>query len=561
MRRGHGDVAMRILLRPRQVQPRPVVRSIGRGSHVTFWMLFCRRGVASCVFNGALFVLASCGPHHFRDQPIAWTECRRPVRRVLAARHPSRWGLTFQRRFTGFWDRWLSLEDSAPSGDVNALDFVPDSTWFVSSVGLGRDVESYGGPYRRDRRLDVGNLDGGPSIFGPWRLVAQGSWRVMEWALVGDLLGHQFVLTRPRHGPFGSDPIRVAYPVVASRLLWAAGYWVPRTYMVFVDPGRIRGSSIVSRCPNHRPPVSLNWQPRGCRTEPDAGRMGTWLRFAGPAVAIRLQAGRALGPFALTGTRPGDPSDRLAHDQRRSLRGLRMIAAWLDLTGLDEFSGVDLIRGGLVTHFLWFVGMAGWHAGHSGVRVGRGGRGGFSPSAWRPRMRHPAFESATPQDLFWAGRILAGFDVATISRAVEACFLKQHVASRLVHRLVRRARLAARWGLSHSAPLVRFSIEERAHVRRPGQGRIVRFCFVDLWSRMGFSSTRHHYDVRIMDGRGRRVGRAQWAGKGSRVCGTLDLKGYRYSILSVARRGGPGGHVRVHVVSSGRGMRIVGIER
>jgi len=44
----------------------------------------------------------------------------------------------------------------------------------------------------------------------------------------------------------------------------------------------------------------------------------------------RLLEGKPIGGPPFTGTRPDDPNDRIPHEQRRDLRGLASIFAWLD---------------------------------------------------------------------------------------------------------------------------------------------------------------------------------------------------------------------------------------
>ena len=51
--------------------------------------------------------------------------------------------------------------------------------------------------------------------------------------------------------------------------------------------------------------------------------------------------GKGAGKFKYTGTRKGDPNDIIPHERRRELRGLRVIAAWINHADAGEKNTYD----------------------------------------------------------------------------------------------------------------------------------------------------------------------------------------------------------------------------
>src|SRR5207248_3168731 len=59
------------------------------------------------------------------------------------------------------------------------------------------------------------------------------------------------------------------------------------------------------------------------------------------AMASKFIEGRIKGPFSYSGVRQDDPNDRIPHEHRRELRGLRMIQAFLNNPDVKQLNTLD----------------------------------------------------------------------------------------------------------------------------------------------------------------------------------------------------------------------------
>jgi len=168
--------------------------------------------------------------------------------------------------------------------DVNALDEVPTSSWFDSNrLPLLDGYASRGLPAAPFEQLpaDPRRPD--------WQVIVDGNGQ--RWELVID------------------DPerpiLRTAAGAISSRLLFAFGYHAADSHIISL-PERPRALAV--RWPSARAPFS---------------KSETF----------------DLGPTASTGTRLDDPNDVVPHEERRSLRALGTVAAWI---GLDQIRADSL---------------------------------------------------------------------------------------------------------------------------------------------------------------------------------------------------------------------------
>src|SRR4030095_2825704 len=61
------------------------------------------------------------------------------------------------------------------------------------------------------------------------------------------------------------------------------------------------------------------------------------------ALASRMVEGQVVGPFSYRGTRSDDPNDTIPHENRRVLRGLRVLSAWLNHQDTRSINTMDTL--------------------------------------------------------------------------------------------------------------------------------------------------------------------------------------------------------------------------
>jgi hypothetical protein len=369
--------------------------------------------------------------------------------------------------------RWVaSLVGGPPALDVNAFGQVPDSEWFVNRIGrVGMSAAD----------LRRGAARGAGPAAGPLRIIAGKPEGVTPGVVIRDSAG---VVWYAKFDPPAYPELTSGAELVASRLLHAAGYHVPETYLVDIDLDQIVLDP-KARTPNRygRPVRLTERELRVLLTQlnPDpAGKLR--------ALFSRAVPGRHLGPFEYRGVRSSDPNDHIVHERRRSLRGLWVFSAWLNNTDtrrqntLDTFIADRSSGGhGSVRHYLIdfgdALGAAGdrekylsegyeyrvdwgqvaarfaalglrypyWNQVHRSPYRGVGIFEGqvFSPERWRPLYPNPAFSQATRHDTYWATAILARFTPELIAAAVEAGRYSEPGAADFITRVLiaRRRRL------------------------------------------------------------------------------------------------------------------------
>ena len=437
------------------------------------------------------------------------------------ATHPAR----AVRRLSGLWGG-----DHAPRAvNVNSYDEVPNSSWFTNRIGIRSmtPAEVARGP----------SGVAGPDLSGPWWVIKAKTEGVTPGFNIRDVTGQVYVL---KFDPSAFPAMSSAAGVIGGRLLHAAGYNVPYDSIVYFSRSQlVLPEGVMFRLPDgtRRPMVRADLDRVLDSVDPGGG--GT-IR----ALASRFLDGRPLGPFDFRGRRRDDPNDRVNHENRRELRGLAVVAAWIGhfdtkqnntLDMYVEEDGVRFVRHYLID-FASTLGAAadfpsprfGYEYGFDWARIARRALSvGFYEDGWR-RLQRPeglpevgyfesetydpgsfraiqpnsAFANLTAADGYWAAKIVSAFTDAQIRAAVSEGQYVDGAAEDHICRILgeRRDKTVFAW-FERVPPLDHFRAD----------GQVVRFS--DLGVVRGFydpSATRYRYRVADVTHAGTRVSESVW---------------------------------------------------
>lgn len=385
--------------------------------------------------------------------------------------------------------RYIALQMIRGSADrtwrrainANAIDEVPDSSWFTNRIGsqflsteaIQRGPDRAAGPPR-----------------GPWTAIAGKSDGVTPGLQLRDSTGQRYFV---KFDPPANPEMASGAEVISTKILYALGYHVPENYIATLRRDDISiGEGATFKGPDGRKqPLTLNDLDRVLQ---QAARR--------PDGSYRILASRALegvpvGPFKYEGTRPDDPNDIVPHEHRRELRGLRVFAAWLNHVDTKAENSMDtLITVGprtIVRHHLIDFGSTLGSAGVEAMRrrqgyeyafdkrativalaslglyvppwqrihypdwpsVGRIDAGHFRPENWKPTLPNPAFRNARPDDTFWAARRVMAFTNEAIRSIVQTAQLSDpRAAAHLANVLIGRRDAIGRTWLTAVNPVV-----------------------------------------------------------------------------------------------------------
>jgi hypothetical protein len=525
-----------------------------------------------------MVTLAGCTPPlRFSDRAILWKDPDDlPIPVPKERKQPFHWVAMRDVIFHPI-DRMTALDYGRESVNVNAVDEVPDSTWWTDRTRVPGQA--------RPRRLSPDELRRGAFGEAPRPVLPLTVTKGKEGGanlgfIVKDALGRQFAI---KIDPPGYVDLDTSTEVVVSRLAWAAGWNVPAESIVDLRPGDLLLSpkATYTSMSGHKHPL-------------DAERWRKLLARApmSPDGTIRALAsvwieGVIVGAYAFEGRRADDANDRVPHEDRRDLRGYEVFSAWVNNIDTTEANTLDSYVGkagqGHLVHYQQDVGgsfgaraaspMQYWMGSETYVSgsqilaslvtfgaVSRPWEGDamrarrarmvalypelgwyddetFDPRHWHAIFDNSAFVRATARDHYWGAKRLVTLDEPQLRAAIAEGRYPPAAADRLFTILTRRREKILRAYFSDVPPLDWFRVEKGA------------LFWDDLWIVGGLGS----------DGSADYSANGVVIPRGAARCVAVPGGGYRVVSLRV-RRGGDrhfSREVRVHLID----RRIVGVER
>ena len=508
---------------------------------------------------------------------------------------PFAWN-TVDNSFFAPVSRALAVDVIGEAANANSLDEVADSSWFTNRPMLPSEQLTMGA-CKPDDLLPASEE------------VPDGAWIIDHGKDDGSTLGFRVDIPGKGHYLLKADdlgkPERAsAASVIGAAIYYAAGFFTSCEQVVV-----IRKSQLVLR--------------PGLKTIDNAGLshpfddkaldkvLASTTQVAGKRV--RLQAskwlpGVTLGPFRYEHMREDDPNDVIPHENRRELRGSRILAAWIDHWDAREQNSMDVWLAsdpkhersspGYVRHNILDTSdtlggevdpatMAA-RLGHSyimdfadimidfvtlGVIERPWDRServkghekfaffalhDFDPENWKPLYPNPAFLRMTERDGAWMARILARFSPDDIHDLVVAGKFSQPSDVEYLTRILidRQHRVLARY-FSRLSPL--------GDVRQGGD----QICVTDFARiRAVFGAETFRY--RIVEHGGHQRLELESSRTADGVCfrpvplvegNFTDADPHRRVTIEI-HNGGPAGPLEIHAYDLGvRGMRVVGATR
>jgi hypothetical protein len=399
-----------------------------------------------------------------------------------------------------------------PAININTLGDVPDSSWFQNRHGLH--------PMSISDLVRGPNQSNGPSTDGPWVVIGAKTEGVTPGFRIRDARGDVYVM---KFDPKDRPEMATAAEVISTKFFYAMGFNVPENYVTSFR----REQLTVAPTASVRDELGKERKMSEKDLDEILKRVNQREDKTYRVMASKFLSGKPVGPFRYYGTRSDDPNDIFAHEHRRELRGLWVMAAWLDHDDSRAINTLDMLVSEkdrqFVRHYLIDFGStlgsgsttaqkprAGWEylwdPSAAALRIatlglidkpwvrakyddlpsiGRLEFDTFQPNRWKPEYPNTAFENALPEDSYWAAKIVMSFSDEDIRAIVKSGEITDPNAEALLVKwlIIRRDRIG-KMLLTSMSSMDRFEI-----------GNDFTLNFDHLASQYGLSERPHSYRV------------------------------------------------------------------
>ncbi len=383
----------------------------------------------------------------------------------------------------------FQLSKNRQADNVNALDEVPNSSWFTNRHFHNR--------MSLEALAQGSNITDGPDKNGKWTITRGKFEGGTPGFTIKDSKGDYYLvkLDAPKYQEMGSSA-----EVITTKILYACGYNVPQNTAESINPDIFEIGETAN---------VLEWGKKRKMTEQDLEEMlkNTPRDENGKirVLASKYVSGKPVGVWHFRGTRSDDPNDRVDHEHRRELRGLRVIGSWFNdadrrsantLAVYTEENGQKFIK-----HFIIDMGstlgsnnkfphspkygyeylfdprtigksivslglyVKPWefeqrHINPKYPSVGYFESEMFDPGKWVPTFPNPAFEKCTRRDAYWGAKMVMSFTDEEIRAIVETANLSNPEAKEfLIRTMIERRNKVGRYWFARMNPLDKFRIE------------------------------------------------------------------------------------------------------
>lgn len=392
--------------------------------------------------------------------------------------------------------RFLGLNGYDEAENVNVLDEVPNSSWYTR--------RHYFNPMSIEALQQGPNIAGGPDTTQPITVIRGKSEGVTPGFTIKDANGDTYIikLDDPK-----TPAMKSSSEVIGTKIYYAAGYHTPQNSIAFFDPEQLVVGEKATITKNGEKqkmtPADLQQILEQAYTRED-GKV--------QVLASKYVEGQPLGPWQFLGIRDDDPNDRIPHQDRREVRGLRVLASWLNdtdrRTANTLASYVDEGGKKYIRHYLLDMGST---LGTGGTSLRHTKRGQeyrydprymglsyitlglyvkpwtlpeaqdrpfypsvgyyeaklFDPGSWVTSYPNPAFEKVTPRDGFWGAKMVMAFSEKEIRAIVETAGIPNPEAEDyLIEVLMNRREKIGRYWFKKVNPLDKFKAQRKANTLR-----------------------------------------------------------------------------------------------